>query len=85
MLKETLLALLLASGQPALKIDSCKGECDRNNKSLGEWRTDFIEIPEGEVCTPTSAVSEAIAWLEVNRPGFNWAGSACVFIKGSAI
>lgn len=81
-------ALLTASvvfaqeGRQALRIDSCKGECDRYNKHLGEWKTDIVPVPEGEQCTMHNAIDEAIRWLEVNRPGFLWAGSACIILKG---
>lgn len=68
----------------ALRIDSClkSSACDRFNKNKHDWHTDIIPVPEGEKCSPGSAVSEGIKWLETNRPDSHWAGSVCIKIVG---
>lgn len=81
----TMAAVAEQSPRYGLRIDSCKGECDRSRKDLGEWHTDLIPIPEGEECSMRAAVDEAIRWLEQNRPGFSWAGSGCIIYKGQNI
>lgn len=70
---------------PAIRIDYCKGECDRKNRHLGDWRTEFLALPDGVVCDPKIAMIEGIKWVAANRPGFHWAGSACVVVIGQDI
>lgn len=59
-----------------LKFEFCKeGDCDRANRA--RWSTHYLVPPPGEVCR-NSNVTEALNWIEQNRPGWLLAGWGCV-------
>jgi hypothetical protein len=68
----------LPDGQPGqvLKFEYCReGDCDRSHRE--HWVTHYLVPPPGEVCRNTD-ITEALHWMEQNRPGWLLAGWGCV-------
>ncbi len=66
-----------------LKFEFCKeGDCDRAQRE--RWGTHYLVPPPGEVCHNTD-VTEALHWLEQNRPGWLLAGWGCVSSRKVAV
>lgn len=90
MRKLLLLLLLLvpfsvnAEPTKSLRIDYCRGECDRIHPEKGTWGTQWLDPPDGETCEPRVGLLVAIKWLAENKPGYGLVGWSCA-IKSQSI